>query len=326
MTDIFLTNQTCQAQTLLNSYGLDSSLYSCGCENPSILNAYTPYMVSDANSNSNKSILGTLSQPTTSRNLTHLSLTFGGDNTTALAEITKQIQESGIGMMGASTSVYAGRMGAFGKAMQEYQNALMLYRDAVKSKAPAQTIAKKNALAAFNRLQIRFRSELQTVAGRIKSSRGTPLTSAQRAINIARDSRSIAKLQVANQAQANNLVKFTKHTKLLGNGLAVIDFGSRVGNIHTTYKAGGNWEREMFVESSSFAASAGAGIFAVNAGTAVLGLVLVATPVGWVGLVVGGIAVAGVATAASIATNNQFKQRSGLWYDNIMKWLGHSGY
>jgi hypothetical protein len=42
----------------------------------------------------------------------------------------------------------------------------------------------------------------------------------------------------------------------LGNGLAVIDFGSRVGNIHNSYQAGGNWERDFFIESSSFAASA----------------------------------------------------------------------
>ncbi len=128
----------------------------------------------------------------------------------------------------------------------------------------------------------------------------------------------IAKLQVANQAQANNLVKFTKHTKLLGNGLAVIDFGSRVGNIHTTYKAGGNWEREMFVESSSFALSAVAGTAAVNAG---LGLLLFATPVGWAGLIIGGIAVAGVAAATSIGINNAVKENSGNWYDAIMKFL-----
>ena len=44
----------------------------------------------------------------------------------------------------------------------------------------------------------------------------------------------------------------------------------------------GNWEREMFIESSSFAASAATGIGVVNAGGAALMLLMVATPVGWI--------------------------------------------
>lgn len=40
---------------------------------------------------------------------------------------------------------------------------------------------------------------------------------------------------------------------------------------------------------------------------------------GWIGLIVGGIAVAGVAAAASIEMNNSIKNNSGDWYDSIMK-------
>ena len=90
--------------------------------------------------------------------------------------------------------------------------------------------------------------------------------------------------------------------------------GSRIGNVQTTYKADGNWEKELFIESSSFAASAGAGIVAVKAGAAGLVFLTVATPVGWVGLIV-------VAAAASIVTNNIVKKESGGVYDSIMEWI-----
>ncbi len=124
--------------------------------------------------------------------------------------------------------------------------------------------------------------------------------------------------------QANNLIRFTKHTKLLGNGLAVIDFGSRAGNIHASYVAGDNWERELFIESTSFATSAIAGTAAVNVGTAALGFLVVATPIGWVGLIVGGVAVAvaGVAAGVSMGVNSYVKENSGDTYDQIMRWLG----
>lgn len=147
------------------------------------------------------------------------------------------------------------------------------------------------------------------------------MTSFKRGTDIARSSRSIAKLDLVNPVQADNIVKFTKQAKFLGNGLAVIDFGSRIGNINNSYKAGGNWEREMFIESSSFATSAIAGTAAVNVGGAVLGFLVVATPIGWVGLIIGGIAVAGVAATTSIVTNQAIKENAGGVYDYIMKQL-----
>lgn len=143
-----------------------------------------------------------------------------------------------------------------------------------------------------------------------------------RSTNIARSSRNVAKLNITSQIQAHNLVKFTQHAKFLGNGLAVIDFTSRVGNVHTSYKSGGEWERDLFIESSSFALSAGIGIAAVNVGTAALGLVIAATPIGWVGLIIGGVAIAGTAAAASVGVNSAVQENAGSWYDSIMKALG----
>ncbi len=264
-------------------------------------------------------LISALSAPKVADNLTNLSLSFGGDNTIALAEITRNLQEYNAGLIGASTSVYANRIGGFAGAVKEYQDALMAYRGAMKSNAASKAIARQKAFKAFQNLQIRFKHELNAVNAGVKARRGTPLSSATRATNIARSSRNVTKLDVTSQIQANNLVKLTRHAKLLGNGLAVIDFTSRVGNIHTSYQSGDKWERELFIESSSFAASAITGSLAVKAG---LTLLMVATPVGWVGLIVGGLAVAGVAATTSIVVNNAIKDNSGNWYDSIMNTLG----
>ncbi len=63
--------------------------------------------------------------------------------------------------------------------------------------------------------------------------------------------------------------------------------------------------------------SAVAGTAAVNAGVATLGLLVVATPIGWLGLIVGG-----VAAATSNGVNNIVKENSASWYDSIMKAIG----
>src|SRR5690554_1646042 len=207
----------------------------------------------------------------------------------ALAEILKNIQEHNISAAGASTSIYANRVDGFVGAVKEYQQSLMDYRAAVKAQ--------------------------------VKSRRGTPLTSATRATNIAKDSRHIAKLNVSSQVEANNLVKFSQNAKFLGDGLVVIDFGSRVGSVHNSYAADENWERELFIESLSFATSAATAYAATGIGSSALGFLVVATPVGWVGLVVGGLLVAGAVGAASIYANNKTKENSGKVYDEIMNWM-----
>ncbi|WP_201772814.1 hypothetical protein [Endozoicomonas numazuensis] len=77
----------------------------------------------------------------------------------------------------------------------------------------------------------------------------------------------------------------------------------------------------MFIESLGFAASAGTGILAAKAGAAALGFLAVATPVGWIGLIIGGLAVAAGGVAATTVINNLSKNNSGDLYDGIMKAL-----
>ena len=320
MSEIILCNRTYSASVFKNECGIGIELASSiTCANPNTIIANTPYLLKNGNSAVGATSLAKLSNPSITKNLTSLALSFGGDNLIALSSVSSQLQEYNVGLMGASTSVYANRIGGFVGSVKNYQSALMEYSQAAKSKSPLKVAAKQKAKMAFDKMQNSFRHEVKVVTSQVKSSRGTPLTNFDRGANIAKSSRNMAKLDIMTPVQADKIVKFTKHAKFLGNGLAVIDFGSRVGSIHNSYKAGGNWEREMFIESSSFALSASVGIGTANAGVAALTLLMVATPIGWVGLILGGLAVAGTAAVASIATNNIVKEDAGGIYDYIMK-------
>ena len=78
----------------------------------------------------------------------------------------------------------------------------------------------------------------------------------------------------------------------------------------------------MFIESSSFAFSAGAGLAVVSVGAAIakasLAALVAATPAGWV-LIVVGIGVAVAAAGTSIWLDKTIKENAGSWYDFIMK-------
>jgi len=321
MNEIILCNQTYNPSTFKNECGIGiEQISSLTCTKPKLITPNKPYLIKGRNTAIGVTTLAKLSQPAVTQDITNLSLSFGEDKLIVLSAITAQLQEYNVGLIGASTSVYANRISGFAGAVKNYQSALMEYRQATTTKSPLKVSAKLKAQAAFNKMQSSFKHEVNAVSNQVKSRRGTPLTNFKRGANIARSSRSIAKLDLINPVQADKLVQFTKHAKFLGNGLALIDFGSRAGNIHNSYKADDNWERELFIESSSFAASAITGTIAVDAG---LALLIFATPVGWLGLVVGGLAVAGVAAGASMGMNNLIKSNAGNTYDLIMQKLNN---
>ncbi|WDE08290.1 hypothetical protein SG34_018355 [Thalassomonas viridans] len=97
-----------------------------------------------------------------------------------------------------------------------------------------------------------------------------------------------------------------------------MDFTSRIGN---TRIAGGNWHKQLFIESSGFAASAATGTLVLNTGSYALGLLMVATPMGWIGLVIGGALVVGAAAGTSIATNYAVTSYFDELYGTIMNWI-----
>ena len=316
MTEIIISRQHIKTPRQFQQCGIDSTQLHCKNAIAELI-AYQPYVLNPHPSRLDQSIANTLCLSRNPHNLLELSTDFGPNDTVALSETMAKLHEYQIALAGASTSVYGDRMGKFVKSVQTYQDELIKFRDAIKSGNGANQ-AKANASSAYTKMQHAFKHELSAVTANVKSRKGTPLTRLDRGLNIARSSRNIARLNIASTVQAHNLMKFSSYAKHLGNGLAVIDFGSRIGYVHTEYKAGGNWERELFIESSSFAASAATGTIAVKAGLAFLA---VATPAGWVGLVVAGTAIAAAAATASMTVNDYTKKQGGKWYDRIMAWL-----
>jgi len=287
---------------------------------------YRPYLMTTHLGPEDQAIRAILcaASPRNLHTLTDISLDFGADTTIALAEIMETLRsESVLAFVGAGTSVYAGRMKAFGQAIQRYQEALLRYRAVIEGNAAPsiRQAARQQALDAFAKLQAEFRHELKVVTSRIKARRGTPLNDPQRALNIATSSRSAAKLNVMSQVEAHNLVQFAKYARYLGNGLIAIDFGTRVGHIHNEYRAGGHWERELFIESLSFAASTIAGTITASLGAYSLSLAVTPTPLGWVLLVTAGIAAAGLSATTAFGINHYTRNNAGRWYEDIMSWI-----
>ena len=319
MPDILLSATSTDTRSALSQCDMTGSLlYDRTCRPTNSVRAYSPYFVGAEPSINDQMIVGELIAGDSTRKLTELNQCFGSDQVNNLAEFWEHGASLGIGSIGTTASVYTDRTNEFVKALEKYQRALLSFRDAARSHSPLKGPKYIEARRAFEHLQTQFQSEMRIITARSNARRGTPLTRLERAVNIARSSRHADKLHVANQAQAHNLVRFTRHAKVLGNGLAVIDFGSRIGKIHTSYLAGEDWNREMFIQSTSFATSAAVSIGAVKGG-----LVLLAafTPVGLVGLVVAGAAIAVGTAGAAVATSYVVEQNSGSWYDSIMEWL-----
>jgi len=318
MPEILLSATSSDARMIFNQCGsTNAPLFGRDCLPTSNVQAYNPYFLGKEPSLVDQTIVGELMAGNASRKLTELSQCFGADQVNDLAEFREYVAAMGIGSIGTTASVYTDRTNSFVKALDRYQKALLSFRDASRSGSPLMVAKRTEAQRAFNHLQAQFQSEMKIINSRSRSRRGTPLTRSERALNIARSSRNADKLYVANQAQAHSLVRFTRHAKVLGNGLAVIDFGSRIGKVHTSYLAGDNWHREMFTQSLSFATSAAASIAAIKGG-----LILLAafTPAGVVGLVIAGSAIAVGAAGAAVVANYAVEKQSNSWYDDIMNW------
>ncbi len=161
---------------------------------------------------------------------------YGQDSTHGLAAIMNDKVGGGLN---SGAEMVGERLRLFNKAIQEYQAALLKLRDAYQQpdKAAVRT-ARDAARQAFESMQTRFHSELSLHSTSAWARQRNPLMNFERANNIARSRRSVVKLHVSD------------HSKVLGSGITALDFGSRVGEIHTEYKAGGDWQRRCLLKGS----------------------------------------------------------------------------
>lgn len=319
MGQFVLCNRTFYPDTLKSQCGLNiTDLADHRCTPPKRIDAYTPYLVSGSENPNSQRIQTMLTRPQ-AKKIVEFSNAYGSDNVLALSVLFNKLSENladdrSTAVMGSSTEFYTKRVDRLSDAVKQYQNSLLVYRDAVKSKSPDVKLAKQNAANSWWEMQKGFQTELSQIKSNA-GSRGTPLNSLERGLNIARDSRNVTRLNLATSLQTTRLLQFTGYAKFLGEGVAVIDFVSRGAKIYSTYSEGGNWHKEMFVESLSFAVSTGVGMGMVTGG---LTLLLAFTPIGWVGLIVAGVAIAGAAAYSSYKTNEALKNNGGVLYDAIM--------
>ncbi len=213
MSGIILSNQSLGSDYFKSKTGIDiENCRSKHCTKPpKKIAAYRPYLLGNDDSSIGKHALSRLSSPGISRNVTNLALTYGGNNAIALAGMSEKLKDYNVGLMGSSLSVYSDRVGGFVGSVKNYQKSLMDYKEALSSNSAAKNAAKQKAKVAFQKMQREFGAELRTASSRVKSRRGTSLTSVDRALNIAKSSRNITNLNVTSQTQLSNLVKFTKH-------------------------------------------------------------------------------------------------------------------
>jgi len=321
MADILLSNRAMSPDQLIHQCSINTDEIYDDQNIGSVL-ANRPYLVNKQPSRTDLAILYTLRNARKNEQLAEVALALGEDNILALAELMKPIKEHSPGVMGAATGVYTDRMSGFQDAVSKYQRALIKYRETIQSGATKanQQGAKQRVFNAHKIMQHKFQIEIGVISNHTRARKGTVLSSPTRATNIAQSSRNATKLNISNQTQAHNLVNFSKYARYLGNGLVVLDFANRTGNVHNSYRAGSNWERDMFIESTSFVVSAGAGWMTSSLGSALL-FSMVATPVGWVGLIVGGALIVSASAAAATYSNTLMQKNSGEWYDSIMQEL-----
>jgi hypothetical protein len=327
MSEIVLCDRIFNEHTLRTQCGLNiNNLLDNQCKPPKRVDPHTPYLLNGKGDRNDRHIQTMLARPQ-ARKIVELSNVYGADNVVAMSELFGNLRgalasdPSTVGM-GAAASVYGERMNGFVKSVGDYQNSLIDYHNAVKAKSPTIETAKQNVLITNQKMNAGFGVELGQIKNR-GGRRGTPLTSVERGIRIARDSRNVTRLDLVSPAQTSKLVHFTQYTKLLGNGLAVVDFGSRVGNIKLESDRGGDPYRQLFIESSSFVASAGSGYVVGTVGGAAVTFLVMLTPVGWAGLVLvaGSAAVVGASAYASMNANDYEKKNAGDRYDRIIAWI-----
>jgi hypothetical protein len=319
MAEILFPTQSCTAENLVGQGNLDDFILANPLARRGTIQAYQPYWLPDQDP------MGALS-------LSMLSGLSGkakvklaqaadqmGDATIAISEFYNQnflnstvsdwqsVTGAGMGAMATRTNNFIG-------LLEQYQAKLMEISRAAKSKAPRAQVSmlEKQAKQLLSSLNGKFKSEMKHFVTKTQSSRGTPMTNAQRAINIAKSSRTTRSLQVADLQQARNLAKFANGLQRVGKGLVVLDVASRVGTVLDAKDKGQNWQKLAAQETTGMSLGIAAGSIASTVVIGSLTIALAATPVGWVIAIGVGLT---VGVAAGMAGNSVGKGLSGMVYD-----------
>lgn len=287
-----------------------------------MLPAGTPYLTKSDKVSGNDSetlrLFEMLKQvpPAERKDIAHLNKDFGAEVVDALAEfyqlqlspaiqsVNNFTQNTAIpylkremtGYAGAAATAVESRLKGFSGYVAKYQLALEQYRAAYASKANAverRALAEKVSTAQAD-VNKHFQGEIKRIMATNAAktgSRGTVWTNPERAMGLARGSKTDTAIKLQSGHNFKRVQQFQRSSNLLGKGVIALDAGLRISNVHNTYQTGGDWQRELSREMAGFGFGVAVGAYLGAAATTALTLALVATPAGWVVAIIGGLAV-----------------------------------
>lgn len=195
-----------------------------------------------------------------------------GDETTTLAKFYNQhlanidltaTTQNTNGLAGMGTAVLAARADSFEKAIAAYQHALIQLNDyhRVGRVAAQRKLELHNrVIAAYENLNHYYQQELRRIVptDRFMKNKGSALSNAERGVTLAERPRGRG-IHVADIHEGQQVSKFAKGIRYAGKSAVVLDAGFRVNTAHNTYVNGGDWQRELAVQSGGMSASATTG-------------------------------------------------------------------
>lgn len=203
------------------------------------------------------------------------------------------------GVAGVGVAAAQGRTTSFQSALIQYQAALIkLHRhNKVGRVAGAQKIKMRQKVTdAYDRLNRHYAQEMRRIipAQHRNRNRGTALSNAERGITLAERSRGRG-IHVADMYEGQKVSRFAQALRYSGRGIVALDIGFRGQRVHSEYRNGGEWERELAVQTGGLVGSVGGGSLGANVALTAGRLALAATPMGWAVVIGSSIAIGAVA-------------------------------
>jgi len=203
------------------------------------------------------------------------------------------------GVAGVGVAAAQGRTTNFQNALIQYQAALIkLHRhNKVGRVAGAQKIQLRQKVTdAYDRLNRHYAQEMRRIipTQHRNRNRGTALSNAERGITLAERNRGRG-IHVADMHEGQKVSRFAQALRYSGRGIVVLDVGFRGQRVRSEYKNGGEWERELAVQTGGLVGSVGGGSLGANVALTAGRLALAATPMGWAVVIGSSIAIGAVA-------------------------------
>lgn len=282
-----------------------------------VLRSHTPYLLGACHDPGEHAVCSML-QPH-GQLLTEMCFDFGASTTLGLADLTGELRRYGVAGVGAGADLYSGRIDQFVDAVREHQRNMVTYHQATRKGAANTKAALAEAhgklVQSGSELNQRFARELELSTQRLRPRQRTLMSDRRQMPELVRKEHKVARLDVGSQIEAHGLVDMSRHTRLVGRTMVIVDLGLRADEVLEAYESGDDWQRKAFVESAGFAASVAAGRILTGAALATLDVMLAATPVGWVVILGAGLVAAGVIVAGSSIADYGVKYVAGVGYD-----------